>query len=254
MGTPISSIISDAFRENNLTAVGVAPSDAEQAEALVLLNRYIDSLFGAEMGENLVNIPFGLNNVDTTAILPMYYNDIVQTYLPVNTRLLCNLQGPETVEMPPQPFDGSRMQFVDASGNFQTYPLTVKGNGRNIQGNPSITLSTNNYNQAFFYRADLANWEQVNDLAITDVSPFPHDFDDMLVIGLADRLLTRNGLALSDSSAARLKKLRNQFWARYAQNTEVASEQALIRLPSNRVYRAYPTAPFASWQRGFPVW
>jgi hypothetical protein len=254
MGTLISTIISDAYRESNLTGLGQTPTDAEMAEGLVLLNRFIDSLWGAEMGENLINIPFGLKNVITTDIIPLYYNDLLNSYLPVNTRLLCNLEGPETVTLAPQPFDGSRMQFVDVSGNFQTFPLTVQGNGRNILGNPTIVLSDNNYNTFFFYRADLANWMKVNDLALTDVSPFPEEFDDFLIIGLADRINVRNGITMSPESVGRFKRCKGQFYARYAQTPEVPSEQGLIRIPSNKVYRNYDAYTFGSFERGIPWW
>jgi len=254
MGTPVTTIINDAYRESNLTGLGGTPTTAEQNEALVLLNRFIDSLWGAEMGENLINIPFGLNNVETVGIIPLYYNDIMNTFVPINTRLLCNLQGAETVNMPPQPNDGTRMAFVDVSGNFQTYPLTVMGNGRNIQGNPSITLSTNNYKQVFFYRADLANWEQVNDLELTDGSPFPEEFDEFLIIGLADRINVRNGVTTATESAQRFKRLRGQFYSRYAQITQVPVEIGLQRLPSNKAYRNFDAYTWGSFQRGIPWW
>lgn len=254
MSTPVTTLINDAYRESNLTGLSGSPTTAEQAEALVLLNRFIDSLWGAEMGENLINIPFGLNNVVTTGIEPIYYNDIINTYVPINTRLLCNLTAPETVNMPPQPNDGTRMQFVDVSGNFQTYPLTVTGNGRNILGNPTITLSANNYNQVFFYRADLANWMKVSDLQLTDVSPFPEEFDDFIIIGLADRINVRNGIELLPESVARYKRCKGQFYARYAQVTQVPVEMGLQRLPSNKAYRNFDAYTWGSFQRGIPWW
>jgi len=254
MGTPVTTIISDAYRESNLTGIGTTPTTAEQGEALVLLNRFIDSLWGAEMGENLVNIPLGLNNVQTPDVEPVFYNDIMNSELPVNTRLLCNLTAAETVNMPMQPFDGSRMAFVDASGNFLTYPLTVMGNGRNIMGNPSIVLSSNNYNQSFFYRADLANWQILNDLAVTDSSPFPEEFDDFLIIGLANRINPRNGIALSAESQSRYKKLKGQFYSRYSQTPQVPSEIGLIRVSSNKAYRNFDASSYGSFQRGIPWW
>ena len=254
MGTPVTTIINDAYREANLTGLGGTPTTAEQGEALVLLNRYVDSLWGAEMGENLINIPFGLKNVTTPELEPLYYNDILNTFVPINTRLLCNITSAQSVNMPPQPNDGSRMAFVDVSGNFQTYPLTVAGNGRNIMGNPNITLNTNNYNQVFFYRADQANWVIVNDLALTDSSPFPEEFDDMLIIGLADRLVPRTGVALSGSSEGRYKKVRGQFYARYGQVTQVPSEMGLQRIPSNKAYRNFDAYTWGSFQRGIPWW
>ena len=156
--------------------------------------------------------------------------------------------------MPPQPNDGTRMQFVDVSGNFLTYPLTVEGNGRNILGNPNIVLSANNYNQVFFYRADLANWEKVSDLLLTDVSPFPEEFDDFIIIGLADRINVRNGIQMSPESATRYKRCKGQFYSRYAQVTQVPVEMGLQRLPSNKAYRNFDAYTWGSFQRGIPWW
>ena len=254
MPTPISTIISNAYREVNLTGVGQAPTTAEQTEALPLLNGFIDSLFGAEMGENLVPIGFGLNNVETPWYMVSFWRDNFQTFVPSNTRLMCNLTEANTISLDPSPYDGARMQFIDVSGNMQTYPLTVQGNGRNIIGNPTLVLNTNNYNQFLFYRGDLGNWMLSNDLALTDVSPFPEEFDDMLTIGLADRLVPRTGVPLASNSEGRFKKIRGQFYARYAQRTQVGSEQGLLRIPSNRAYRYFGQYDIGSFERGIPWW
>lgn len=254
MSTAVTNLISDAYRESNLMGIGDTPTSAEQTEALVLLNRFIDSLFGAEMGENLINIPLGTHNMANTTFVPIFYPNMLNQSLPVNVRLLCNLDSAQTVNLNPQPFDGSRMQFVDVSGNFQTFPLTIVGNGRNIMGNPSLVLSANNYNQSFFYRGDLANWQILNDLTLTDSSPFPEEFDDMLIVGLAMRINVRNGIQMNPETADRYRKIKGQFYARYAQKPQVGSELGLLRIPSNRAYRYFTNYDFGGFQRGIPWW
>jgi hypothetical protein len=254
MPTPVSTIITNAYRESNLIGLGQTPNSVEQVEALALLNGFIDSLFGAEMGENLTPIGLGLNNIQTSWFMASFWTDVFQTFVPANTRLMCNLQQAQTISLDPSPYDGARYQFIDVSGNLQTYPLTLLGNGRNILGDPSITLNTNNYNQFFFYRGDLGNWMICNDIAIDGVSPFPEEFDDFLAIGLCDRLSTRTGVPLSTSSQSRFKKLRGQFYARYAQRPQVGAEQGLLRIPSNRAYRYFGQYDVSSFQRGIPWW
>ena len=254
MTTLISTIINKAYREVNLTGVGQSPTTVEITEALDLLNGYIDSLFGAEMGENLVPLGLGLNNVQTNWFMASFWTDVFQTFVPSNIRLMCNLTEAQTVSLDPVPRDGARMQFIDVSGNMQTYPLTLLGNGRNIMGDPSLVLDTNNYNQFFFYHGDVGNWMKCNDLALTDVSPFPEEFDDLLIIGLADRLVPRTGVQLSASSQGRFKKIRGQFYARYAQKTQVGSEQGLLRIPSNRAYRYFGQYDVGNFERGIPWW
>lgn len=255
MATTVANIISDAFRENNLTAVGTTATTAEVAEALVLLNRFLASLFGHEMGDNLTNVGYGTNNVLSTAWVPQYYNNSANDYLPPNTRLLCNLTAPSTVILSPNPHDGARMQFIDTSGNGATNTLTVNGNGRILIGSSTTTiLNTNSYNTSIFYRADLGSWMKNADLILTDVSPFPEEFDDLLIIGLAERLNPRNGVEMPSQTIDRWKRIRTQFFARYTQVTQVGSEPALQRLYGNKYYRMYPGYTKGSFERGDTSW
>jgi len=145
------------------------------------------------------------------------------------------------------------LQFIGPSAPYRSNSLRTSSASSSAP-NPSITLSTNNYKQVFFYRADLANWEQVNDLEMSDGSPFPEEFDEFLIIGLADRINVRNGVTMATESVQRFKKLRGQFYSRYAQITQVPVEIGLQRLPSNKAYRNFDAYTWGSFQRGIPWW
>lgn len=252
--TTISQIISDAYRETNLTAVGVDPTSAEQTEALRLLNRVILALFGYELGEPLYPMALGQGNIDTPDNVPRYMDDIIEFYPPENTRLQCNLESAKTINLPPQPRDGSRFAVVDNSGNFSTYNLTINGNGRLIEGADSIVLNTSGEQSQWFYREDTGNWAKLATLAIDDDSPFPEEFDDFLILKLALRINTRNGSALNPESQLILQQSVNKFVSRYRQVVEIPSEQALVRLPSNRLFRPYYGQSSYNFQRGLPIW
>jgi hypothetical protein len=136
----------------------------------------------------------------------------------------------------PSPEDGCRFAVIDRAGNFETYPITIHGNGRNIEEASSVSLATNNLTREWFYRADLGNWVRVTDLTVNDESPFPEEFDDLLVIMLAFRLNPRYGAETRGETAEALNRARRQFRARYRQKTEVDVEDALIRGLSNHRY------------------
>jgi hypothetical protein len=141
----------------------------------------------------------------------------------------------------PYPEDGERFAINDASNNFATYPVTIYGNGRLIDGATSVTLNTNGVRKEYFYRADLNSWMNVVDLTLTDSLPFPIEFEDMFIIGLAMRINPRNKQAIDPQSVEMYKRLRSLFRARYSQSIEQRPEYALIRTPGVRhlYYRNY---------------
>ena len=107
--TTVSQIILDAFRESNLIRIGASPTVAEETEALRLFNRYVSSLFSIEMGENLVEVNHGKNNVEAPSVVELSFDDFDDRPLPNNTRLICNLEQPTTINYPVRPCDGARM-------------------------------------------------------------------------------------------------------------------------------------------------
>ena len=252
--TTVTQIINDAFREVNLIAIGGSPSAGETDEALRFLNRFVRSLFGNEMGELLEPMALGKGNINTQDNVPQYMDDLQDFYVPNNVRLMCNLTGSMTLNLNPAPYDGSRFGIVDVSDNLSTYPLTFNGNGRSVEGNTSVTLNTNGIQQEWFYRDDLGDWVKLSELTASDNSPFPEEFDDFLSIGLAMRLMPRAGATMPAETASTFNDIRRKFYDRYTQRGEVPTEQALVRLPSNRLYR--PSYGFSNYTfaRGIPIW
>lgn len=226
--TLVSSIISDAFRESNLIAIGVDPTTAEQAEALRLLNSIVLTFIGQELGELLEDGNVGSNNV-TRGEYPQSWLDttLENSFLPLNIRVVANLTSPKTVYLHPQPMDGARFGVTDPSENLATYNLTFNGNGRKVEDTTQIVLNTNGLTREWFYRADLSDWVRVTDLEVDDESPFPREFDDLLIIALAIRLNPRNGVAIDPQSGDRYTKVLKKFRSRYRQSKQMSSELSL---------------------------
>lgn len=250
-GTSVRTIISDALREGGILALGQVPDSLTESEGLRLLNRLFRSFLGNEMGDQLVTIPFGSNNVDNAYGKAEDRKDFIEsTFIPCNAHLLVNLDSTETIYLDPNPKDGSRLAITDNSGNFNTYNLTVNGNGRKIEGDTEVVLNTENTNSEWFYRADLGEWRRVTSLDYPDLSPFPEQFDDLLTTMLAMRLNPRYGQEMSPTTSQMLMRARTQFRAKYSQSTEVHSELGIVRLPSLKKYFNY-TVPLYRFYRGY---
>lgn len=232
--TTVADIIRDAYRESNLIAINALPSGEQQEEGLTALARIISSVYGNEAGEQLNPFLIGRNNISQPSGFPYYETLPVGWYVPQNVRLILNLVNPQIVYLDPNPTDGQRFAFVDASNNLNTNPLTIIGNGRLIQGETSKTYGLDGDKMEFVYRGDLAEWVKVSPIEYFDIFPFPPDFDDVFIIGLAIRLNPRYDRATSLESGAAYEKSLNQFKARYRQHKRMMSELGLIRTPGNR--------------------
>ncbi len=234
----VYEIIKDAFREANLIPITQSPTLDEQTEALRLLNRFVRSIFGNEAGDKLQPFAVGTNNVSTTASLPTY-NFVSPNYVPLNARLMVNNTSPMTVQLHPDPEDGSRVAVVDATGNFNTVNFTLNGNGRKIDSANTAVLNTASLKKEWFYRADLGSWMAISDLGLNDTFPFPLEFEDLFVIGLATRLNPRNGVSIDDQAMMNFRRQRNLFRARYSQSIQQDSEDGLVRLTGSRLNRSF---------------
>lgn len=242
MATLISQIIQDAYREANIIAVETSPTSDQTTEGLRLLNRFIRSLFGNEVGQPLVPVPYGENNVEFMSQEFDYYSTLLNYFVPVNSRIIANLESTKTINLAPNPEDGDRIGVSDASGNFATYNLVLNGNGRTIDGASTLTLSTNGEDVEYFYREDIADWVQITNLTDTDNSPFPTEFDDLLIIGLAMRLAPRYGSTTAGESINTYRSILTKFRARYGSSEEIRSELGLIKTPLMRSMYGWPYA------------
>lgn len=230
--TLVSDIITDAFRQGNLIAVGTTATAAQTTEALRYLQRIVKSVFGQEMGDVLTTFPIGKVDISRPSGYP-WWNTVPDNdwFVPKNTRLMFNLDESVPIYLHPDPDDGSRFAVIDVAESFTANPITVYGNGRLIETTTSISLATNGLDREWFYRADLGGWLRVSPLASPDTFPFPEEFDDFFITMLAMRINPAYGIELDGQSQSMLQRSRTQLRSRYTQNIPVRSELGLIRMP-----------------------
>lgn len=249
--TTVASIIKDALRETNLIPLGTEPTQDQMDEGFGRLSTIVLSVLGNEAGENLVPMPLGQGNIESPVGYPWWSNELPgNIFVPTNTRIMCNLTGDGFINLHPRPHDGARMGIIDVSGNFDTCPLTVFGNGRQIEGEIEMTYNDPGTIRQWFYREDLGNWVVVSPLDENGDMPFPPEFDDMFIITLAMRLNPRYGQVIHPASAEALKVASTKFSARYKQSdTQQPAEDGLLYLTN--YYRFY--GRFANRQYGDPA-
>lgn len=213
--TLISSIIADAYRESNLIALGRDPTDPQVTEGLRLLNQLFRAVFGDEAGESLQDWPLGNygREIDDTSLTD---RQLAHPFL--NRRMLALNEAAITVYLSAKPQDGSRMGIIDPFGRLSTYPITLDGNGRTIDGSATALLNTNGLATEWFYRADLGDWVTITNKLATDQMPFPDDFDSFWITFLAMRINPRYGRSLNELSVAIYKSERAKFVSRYLQS------------------------------------
>ena len=239
MSTLVSDLITDAFRENNLIPIGSVPTVDEQTEGLNLLNRFVDGLFGYELGENLFQwqLPGTQRTAPVAANFPQLpYPQFpqgpplvttgapgpnVSPYPPQNCRIVYGGQIPMTVWLPETPNDGARMALVSTAEALAAAVLTVDSNGRGfLQNGASVAVSTLSFTPPitpirWFYRADEAQWVQMGNMSLTGNSIFPEAFDNLLITATAYRLSARTGVtvapATSGEMAQQIKRLKSRF-------------------------------------------
>lgn len=224
--TTIRQIIIDAFREGGIVQVGLTPEADEFDEALRKMKALVRSLYGYEMGSPLVSVNYG--DREATG----YYNQSPTYYLPANLRLMFNSAETATIYLHPNPQDGARVGVVDVGGNFTDYPVSVHANGKLIGGSTSLSLETASENRHWFYRADLGEWTEVTNLTADSESPFPEEFDDLLITMLAMRLNPRYQATTAAETLVAYRRARSQFRSRYYQRRPIGSELALTRIGS----------------------
>ena len=228
--TIVSQIITDAYRQSNLLAIGTSPTTLQFDEGLRYLSRIVKSTRGNEAGELLVPFPIGRMNIQRPSGYP-WYDGVppANWFCPENQRLMCNLQQNATIFLHPKPDNGSGLGVQDIAGNLGTYPLTLNGNGRLIEGQPFIVINEDDANIEWFYRDDIGSWVRITPITIDGEFPFPEAFDDYFITMLAIRLNPSYGTQLDPQSQMVLQRSRTQLRARYFQNIPMHSELALIR-------------------------
>jgi hypothetical protein len=256
--TTVASIIKSALRETNLIPLGVDPTTDQLNEGFALLSTIVSSAIGNEVGENLDPFPLGSEGIKAPTGYPWWQNSLpANTFVPFNVRIFCNLTGAGTVNLHPRPHDGARMAIIDVNQTFNIHPLTINGNGRNIEGQETMVYNTAGLIKEFLYRADLGNWVVTTPIVITGDMPFPSDFDDYFIVSLAMRLNPRYGQVLHPASVEAYTQARTQLRSRYSQTfTTVQSELGLQALTHYDRYWGYNNLgvgdPTAFFNSGYP--
>lgn len=227
--TTIAQIITDAYQANNLIALSAIPTAAEQATALRTVNRMFKSLFGNEIGDKLSD---GVLSVGGITYPDYAYSYPINTFnIRANTRILNSSTAAVTVNMPTNPEGGSRVSFVDLTGTLATYPVTVNPSSRLIQSAATLILNTNSMAVDWFYRDDLASWQKVSSLALTDSFPLPEEFEELFVSMLVLRLDPAKNVTFDEQIGYIMKQMIRKLRARYRQTTEQPAEIGLLRTP-----------------------
>lgn len=229
--TTAYQIIVDAYRQSNLLAIGVEPTQIQESEALRYLNRLLKSVYGNEVGEALTGFPIGRTNISKPAGFP-WWETVPDSnwFVPKNTRVNFNLEIPGVnLYLHPIPNDGSRFAALDVGNTLFDNPVTVHGNGFLINGQESIVLSEDGFDGEWMFRTDTGNWIQYSPLTLFDPFPFPEEFDDYFILMLAFRLNPAYERQLDPQSQVVLQRSRTQLRARYTQDIFTRSELGLTR-------------------------
>jgi len=228
--TTVYQIIVDAYRQSNLNAIGIAPTQLQETEALTYLNRIVKSVFGYEAGDRLLAFPIGREGITRPSGYPWWNTTPDNSwFVPEDTRLMMNVSQSLDLYLHPSPNDGARLAVNDVNGTLGTYPLTLHGNGRLIDGSETLVINTNSFEGEWFYRDDLATWVKYAPLAMFDTFPFPEEFDDFFILTLAFRLNPAYQRQFDEQGMTIWNRSRNQLRARYTRDDQVRSELALIR-------------------------
>jgi hypothetical protein len=238
MTTALQSL-SSAYRELNVTAIGISPTAPQQAEGLDQLNRFLRIIFGMKVGEllrdweapfqqrtapvaaNFPQNPYPLNQDAQFMGLPLSggSGNMFWPYPPKNSRIIFGAGlGTTTVFFPEQPDDGSRMGLIMGALADPAAVLVLDGNSRTIGGATTLTVPMPmTGGMRWIYRADIGDWRPVASLLLTDELPFPEDMDDYISLGLAIRLAPKNDKTVSAETVSAFKEAETIFMARYAQ-------------------------------------
>lgn len=235
--TTAIKLIQAAYREGNLIAAGKQPTTDEQSEALDGLNRFVNGIFGYEMGENLADwqYPAPQRTAPVAANYPQlprpdYVGPLYNTYWapfpPRNSRVVWGaVTG--TMYFSDKPEPGSRMAVVEGSGAGDSGApgqlLTIDGNGRTIQDpadmvlKNQVVLTSPVASNQWLYRDDLGQWMLCNDMELETDCPFPKEFDDFFICALAKRLAPRYGKITAAETIETARVTLSRLKARYRQ-------------------------------------
>jgi hypothetical protein len=165
--TTATNILQAGFREGNLIPAGKSASTSEMTEALAVLNRYINAIFGYELGEKLRDweVPSNQFTAPSPTTFPQaplnvigYDTSCGYQLPPKNSRIIFGGSVNQTVYFPSNPMDGSRMAVIQGAVNTPGATITLNGNGRFIENAATQTYAAPVPARGWLYRADLGTW------------------------------------------------------------------------------------------------
>lgn len=227
--TTIAQLITDAYQANNLIALSVIPNAAEQAKALRYTNRLFKALFGNEIGDKLSD---GVLSADGITYPDYAYSYPINTFnVRANTRIINASTAPVTINMPINPQGGTRVSFIDLTGALATNPVTINPSGRGVEGARTKVLGTNNEADDWFYRDDLASWQKISSLELTDEFPLPEEFEELFISLLVLRLDPTINVSMAEETGFLMKQMVRKLRSRYRQTVAQPAEIGLLRTP-----------------------
>jgi hypothetical protein len=238
--TTALQIITDAYRENNIVPNGAVLSAALEDEGFRRLKTLISSALGQDIGHPLVDWPVGV--VSYNESMSGWGSDRWSSPRP-NSRLVFNIDEPQTIYLPFDPWNGARISVLDRGGNFATHNVTLNGNGRSIEGTDDVVLATDDLNREWLYRADMGDWVRVVGLELSsEEMPFPDRFDDYWIIKLAIRLNPRFGRTMTEETKHRLAEVTAHIQSEYRQRRAIHAEPGSLQSNYRRFGR--PIDPY----------
>lgn len=226
MDTAAGEIIAQAFREGGFLDGKHDNAPEELIEALPKLNNLLFSLVGVELGERYQDWPIpgtdeSLAQIRQQGFMQEGYAVRGRAWQnpPANRRLMVSNSDAAEVYFPCNPMDGARMAYIDVGASAN---VTLYGNGRLIQGLPSITGKAGR--RRWFYRADQGNWVCLARLSsVNSRLPLPSEFDDLFVSGLIIRLAPQYGKSAAAEVGARYADMLDRLKKRYWQTESISS-------------------------------
>lgn len=231
-----SEIVKQAFREGNIVPLDATTgepvtTDGQDAEGLAILNRFIDSLYGLELGEYAFDWPVP---PELTSPVPARFpinpkNENVATnvwpYPPGNVRIITKLTADTTLYLPQSPDDGARIELINIGG-ATGFSLTLDANGRLVRGALTSTDTDVLWSGIrLLYRADLSDWIAIADLTGTDVSLLPSIYDDLLSVGTFIRLAPRYGKSVTPELESTYSRMLKRLKTQYRQRVPMPSQK-----------------------------
>lgn len=235
----VQQAIDRAYREAAIKRIGDTPTIDEYNEGLDRLNGFLDSLFGAEIGQLLTDVqiplrqrtandpnanfnqgyPSNLTGLDQP-IGAVEDTSVDQYVLNNNSRVLNRITTATTAYFPQYPNDGARIAIVNTGASAT---LTLNGNGRRINGVDMQDFLTTSPNVMYFYRADLGEWKPIAELALTDELPLPNEFRRLIIAGTAISLTGLDEIQPTAGTMFMYERLLKRAKERYYQRTSVTS-------------------------------